>query len=147
MADMMSTLRGILGDNADDKIKTAMSMLSSTGLLQGGQPSSVATQPKKSERLAEEINDSITIDDTEKFEKNEISTQPQPGNSSPVLTPEGLELLGQIRGMVDRISNTNDSRSDLLKSLKPFMRSDRQRSIDKLIRVINIGRFSGLFGR
>ena len=31
MADMMSTLRGILGEGADDKIKNAMNMLGYSG--------------------------------------------------------------------------------------------------------------------
>lgn len=140
MSDMMSTLRGFLGDGADDKIKTAIDMLSKSGLLQnaGGQ------NTNQHQALADAINNDIK---TEKLpQKTNVSKQVS-GGISPVLTPEGLQFLGQIKSMVDQVSNTNDSRSNLLRSLRPFMRSERQRSIDKAIRVINIGRLSGLFGK
>lgn len=116
MADMMSTLKGFLGDDAEDKIKTAMNMLSAGG--------SSDTEPK----------DSTT---------NNAKGQ----NNAGALTPEGLEMLMQLKGMADKISTSNDSRSNLLLSLKPFMRTERQRSIDKMVRIMNIGRISGLFGR
>ena len=129
MADMMSTLRGILGDGADDKIKSAMNMLSQSGILQQ------ASAKSSSENIAEAIN-------------NDIETEnPASGTGYPALTPEGMEFLGQIKSMVDRMSSTNDSRSELLRSLRPFMRSSRQQSIDRLIRIMNIGRLSGIFGR
>lgn len=108
MADMMSTLKGFLGDDAEEKIKKAMDMLSAGG--------------------------------DEKGENVQKST-PQP-----VLPPESMEMLMQIKGMADKISTSNDSRSNLLMSLRPFMRSERQKSIDKMVRLMNIGRFSGLFG-
>ena len=140
MSDMMSTLRGFLGDGADDKIKTAMDMLSKSGLLQnaGGQ------NTNQHQALADAINNDIK---TEKLPQKTNVSKHASGGISPVLTPEGLQFLGQIKSMVDQVSNTNDSRSNLLRSLRPFMRSERQRSIDKAIRVINIGRLSGLFGK
>lgn len=113
MADMMSTLRGILGEGADEKIKNAMEMLSSSG-----------------------ISNEIAETKPEKTESGGIN-----------LTPESLEMISQIKGIFDRISTTNDSRSELLRSLRPFMRSERQKSIDKAIRIINIGRFSGIIGK
>ena len=122
MADMMSTLKGFLGDNADEKIGKAMEMLKSSGMLEN-----------KGNDLADQIENSITV-----------SEKPQQ-NSLPNLTPEGLEMIGQIKVMFDRMTNTNDSRSNLLLSLKPFMRAERQRSIDKVTKLINIARFSGLF--
>ena len=126
MADMMSTLKGFLGDNADEKIGKAMEMLKSGGMFEGGK-----------ENLGEQIENSIQVTDT----------KPQGGNQSnfPALTPEGIEMIGQIKGMFDRMTNTNDSRSNLLLSLKPFMRTERQRSIDRVTKLINIARFSGLF--
>ena len=135
MPDMMSTLRGILGDGADDKIKAAMGMLSQSGLLEQG------NQPKQTENIAEAINNDIK---TEQVPSQPVSLS---NNAIPSLTPEGIQFLGQIKGMVDQMSNTNDSRSELLRSLRPFVRSSRQQSIDKLIRIMNIGRLSGFFGR
>ena len=49
MADMMSTLKGFLGDNADEKIKGAMEMLKSSGMLDSG-----------NENLGNQIENSIS---------------------------------------------------------------------------------------
>lgn len=134
MADMMSTLRGILGDGADDKIKNAMAMLSQSGILQQNE--------SKGDDIVREINNDIGSGDAGAIPNSDKSF-----NSLPALTPEGLQILGQMKNMFDQVSNTNDSRSELLRSLRPFMRTERQRSIDRLIRIMNIGRISGLFGR
>ena len=118
MADMMSTLKGFLGDDAEDKIKNAMSMLTASGAL-----------------------------DNEKNDSGESGNSSRNVSNSPALSPEGLEMMMQLKGMMDKISTSNDSRSNLLMSLRPFMRTERQRSIDRMVRLMNIGRFSGLFGR
>lgn len=135
MADMMSTLKGFLGDDAEDKIKNAMNMLSQSGLLQNEQKND------RLQKAADALENSIETRAPER--KNEMSVN---GGASG-MTPEGTEMLMQLKGMVDKISSTNDSRSNLLMSLRPFMRSERQQSIDRMIKVMNIGRFSGLFGR
>lgn len=126
MADMMSTLKGFLGDNADEKIGKAMEMLKSSGMLDN-----------KENNPAEQIENSI-------LESN-IRPQNQAQNGPLAITPEGLEMIGQLKGMFDRVTSTNDSRSNLLQSLKPFMRTERQRSIDRVTKMMNIARLSGLF--
>ena len=123
MADMMSTLRGILGDGADEKIQNAMNVLKSSGVL---------NNEENSEK--ESVTESVNVP--------AVSSTPNFN-----LTPESLQMISQIKGMFDQISTTNDSRSELLRSLRPFVRADRQRSIDKAIRLINIGRFSGIIGK
>ena len=158
MADMMSTLKTLLGDNADAKIQQAMNMLQSSGLMQ--QTNSAA--PQQSATATDAASNNIVQQAVP-----QQSTAAQPNTTVPaantavqntaqqsaangmqnVLTPEGIQFLGQVRSMVDRISNTNDSRSNLLRSLRPFMRADRQQTIDRAIRIMNIGRFSGLFGK
>lgn len=153
MADMMSTLKTLLGDNADAKIQQAMSMLQSSGLTQ--QTNTAA--PQQSTNAAEAINNNVVTNAAAQPAQSvpvqttaasaDTAQQNVPGGIQNVLTPEGMQFLGQIRGMVDQISNTNDSRSNLLRSLRPFMRADRQQTIDRAIRIMNIGRFSGLFGK
>lgn len=108
MADMMSTLKGFLGDDAEEKIKTAMSMLAK--------------------------------------EEGTENTEVKENKQNITIPKEGMEMLMQLKGMADKFSTANDSRSRLLMSLRPFMRDERQRSIDKMVKLMNIGRFSGLFG-
>lgn len=131
MADMMSTLKGFLGDNADEKIKGAMEMLKSSGMLD----SSKSTDSNFTEKL----ENSIAVSENKHHE--------QPQNNFPKITPEGLEMMGQIKNMFDQMTNSNDQRSNLLMSLKPFMRTERQRSIERVTKLMNIARFSGLFGK
>lgn len=149
MADMMSTLKTLLGDNADEKIQSAMNMLKNSGLM-----NEVQKNGNTPNNIAEAINNDIKIEEKEEASRPKPVYQNQTntngasfGNMQNVLTPEGLEFLGQIRGMVNQLSNTNDNRSELLRSLRPFMRTPRQQTIDRAIRIMNIGRFSGLFGK
>ena len=136
MADMMSTLKSILGDDADGKIQNAMNILKNSGLIE----------------LNQNNEKSADLSNVAKQIESEIKTvQPAKrqgsANSQMTLSPEGLEFIGQIKSMVNQMTNTNDTRSDLLRSLRPFMRTPRQQAIDKAIRIMNIGRFAGLLGK
>lgn len=109
MADMMDTLKGLLGDNADEKINTIMSALNKSD--DGGSNSPAA-----------------------------IEDAPVP---SSVISPE---LLIQAQGLLSQLTSAeNDTRANLLLSLKPYMRSSRQDTIDSALKMLNIARLSKLF--
>ena len=111
----MDTIKGLLGENADEKIKAALGALSSSGDTVNPPPDA--------------HTDSITA----------ISPQP-------VFDPSTAESLMQIKNIVDNFANSgNDSRANLLLSLKPYMRSSRQTSIDTAIRLLNLSKLSGIF--
>lgn len=97
MADMMETLKGILGDDSEDKIKNAMSSLSLVGGNSGG---------------------------------NDIS----------------MEYLSQMKDIIGKLGNSNsDPRANLLMSLKPYMRTRRQGSIDSAVKLLNLAKLAVLF--
>lgn len=97
MADAMDTLKSILGDDAEDKIKNVMSSLNSGG------------------GAADAGGDS-------------------------------LEYINQMKDIISRLGNAHDDpRSNLLMSLKPYMRSNRQRSIDSAVRMLNMTKLVRLF--
>ena len=98
MADMMDTLKGILGDDAEEKIQTVLN-----GLQSGG---------------------------------SEISDNTEIGNT---------DYLSQIKALVGQMGKANDSRSNLLLSLKPYMRAERRNSIDNAVKILNLTRIAGLF--
>lgn len=106
--DILNTLKGMLGDNAEEKIQSVLSSL-------GGN----STPSSETESVPSPI-------------------------SSPINT-EALESFSKIKDIIDDFGKANDSRSNLLLSLKPYMRSERQKSIDNAIRLLNISKFSGLF--
>ena len=116
----MDTLRGLLGDNADEKIKAALSSLSGT------------VQPPQQVSTNSEETSSIPVSST--------------STVTPDLDSGTLESIMQIRGLIEGMTNSsNDSRSNLLMSLRPFMRTSRQSSIDTAVRLLNISKLSGLF--
>lgn len=111
MADMMDTLKELLGDNADEKISSVLNMLSSSG----NNDNSVAAENK---------SDSSTS---------------LPGSLSP-------EMLMQAYSIMQQISESeNDDRSNLLISLKPYMRESRKKLIDDTVKFLNIAKISKLF--
>lgn len=99
MADMMDTLKEMLGDDAEEKIKTAMEALQSAG----------------------------TKNDSEEEQG------------------EDLEYIMKLKDMAQEMAHPNDARSNLLLSLRPFMRSSRQKSIDTAVRLLSLSKFPGLF--
>lgn len=103
MPDAMETLKNILGDGAEDKIKSVMGSLS---------------QPA----------------DT--------------NNTSGSVNMDSLEQMMQIKGIIDSMTNSrNDPRANLLLSLKPYMRSGRQRSIDTAVKLLGVSKITKLIGR
>ena len=113
--DMMNTLRSLLGDNADEKIKTVMQA------LQSGSSDASTDAPSSAPAVSQTASPAVSS------------------------SPDGLEYLAQIKNIVDQMGSANDSRSQLLMSLRPYMRQNRQRGIDNAVRVLNMARFSGLF--
>lgn len=92
MADAMDTLKSILGDGAEDKIKNVMSSLSSSDEA-----------------------------------------------SSPAIDTDSMEQIVQLKNIMDSVTkNRNDPRSNLLMSLKPYMRDGRKRSIDSAVRFLGL---------
>ena len=143
MADMMDTLRGLLGDNADEKIKNVMTMLQNSGMLKNS--SNTSSPAKAAGDTISEINNDIKVSEpTAKPQQTQQAGGSQT-DALPALNADSLQYMMQIKNIVDEMSKGNDSRSNLLRSLRPFMRTDRQRSIDRAIRLMNLSRFSGLF--
>ena len=122
----MDTLRGLLGDNADEKIKAALSSLSAAApaAQQSGESSGSPENASSNASSGAAVQNAL----------------------SGALDSGTLNSLMQIRDKVNQLTNsTNDSRSNLLMSLKPYMRTSRQGSIDMAVRMLNISKLSGLF--
>ena len=114
MADPMDTLKSILGDDAEDKIRDVMGSLSEN---RNGIGSSFG-QDNNSSRL---------------------------GNSNN-FSAENLQYLMQLRDIASKLTNSHDDvRSNLLLSLKPYMRENRKKSIDSAVKLLNISKLTGLF--
>ena len=122
--DILSSLKGMLGDNADEKINSVLNMLKSSD---AGQKISV--------------DDSINITE----DKNNSLPVSVENKSNDIFSVEGLEYLSRIKGIVDEMGRANDPRSNLLMSLRPYMRNNRKKGIDNAIKLLNLSRMSGIF--
>lgn len=109
--DILNTLKGLLGDNAEEKIQSVLSALG---------------------------NSEASPIDSDSFSVPENFSGPSPSSDI-------LNSAGGLKNILDSMGTPNDSRTNLLMSLRPYMRSERQQSIDSAIRLLNISKFSGLF--
>ncbi len=123
MADMMETLKEILGDNADEKINTVLGMLGGDNKADSSPASGIDT----------------------KGAENAISALLGTGRpqDSGGITPE---LFSQAQGLMKQLSTLGgDDRSRLLMSLKPFMRESRRQSIDSAVKLLRLAQLSHMF--
>lgn len=116
--DMLSSLKGLLGDNADEKIGEVLSALTSKG--------NNSTQ-----------NDDVVVNEKPVLQSN--------SKSKDLFSPEGIEYMAKIKGIIDEMGSANDPRSNLLMSLRPYMRASRKASIDNAVKILNLSRATGLF--
>lgn len=116
--DMLGTLKGLLGDNADEKISMVMNALQGNG------------------EKTVNVEDDIAV-----RENNEEAPLSLTGGSS----SDAGQYIMKIKGLIDEMGNANDSRSNLLLSLRPYMRDNRKKSIDNMIKILNLSKISGLF--
>lgn len=120
MNSAMDALKGILGDDAEEKIKMVMNGLG----MAGGSQSSSGSEPIQTNA-------------------SEVPALPQ---STPSFNADSLQYMMKIKNVFDEMSRPgNDARSNLLMSLKPYMRSGRQKSIDHAIRLMNLTKITGFF--
>lgn len=106
MADISDTLKSILGDGGEDKLKGLISSLSGGGENTGGG-----------------------------------------GGTGLGVDADSMASLMQLRGIADSLAkNRSNPSTNLLLSLKPFMRDGRRKSIDsavKLMGMLNIMQMLG----
>lgn len=77
--------------------------------------------------------------------QNQSSSLPEV-SAPPTLNTDNLNSLLKIKDIIDELgTSNNDSRSNLLLSLKPFMRNSRQHSIDSAVRLLNLTKLTALF--
>ena len=150
MADAMDTLKSILGDNAEDTIQSVMNSLSGgAGTGTGTGPSGGSSGGNGNNSGGADLG--ALLSNLGGGANNSGNGGNNGGNGraqSPLsnLDPESLSYLMQMRDIVSKMTDSrSDSRSNLLMSLKPYMRDTRKRSIDSAVRLLNISKLAGLF--
>ena len=95
----------------------------------------------------EKIQNVLSSLSSEAPKENLPAVSEPPVNTAPSVSDNGgLEYVMRIKGIIDELGHqNNDSRSNLLLSLKPFMRGSRQQSIDSAVRLLNLTKLTSLF--
>ncbi len=92
-----------------------------------------------------QVNDAlsqISPEMIENFSKMMNSNNSQNNESNNI----DMETMIKLKSMIDKInSNQNDPRSNLLNSLKPYMRESRKENIDKYANILKLANFAELF--
>ena len=137
----MDTLKSILGDNAEETIQSVMNSLSGGNGNGNGGGGDIGA-------LLSNIGGNSGGHGVEADNSANAGGSGNGGNRSPLanIDPESMAYLMQMRDIVSKMTDSrSDSRSNLLMSLKPYMRDTRKRSIDSAVRLLNISKLAGLF--
>lgn len=57
-----------------------------------------------------------------------------------------LETLMKMKAIMEKMNNTNDPRSNLLLSLKPYLKDSRKEKIDQYIKLFGMSKVLEMFG-
>lgn len=157
MADAMDTLKSILGDNAEDTIRSVMSSLGGGENSGGGNEGNSGGIGSSGGGDLGALLGNLGIgsggpsnggNNGNGGNSGGTGAGPSGRGQSPLsnIDPESMAYLMQIRDIMSKITDSHsDSRSNLLMSLKPYMRDTRKHSIDSAVRLLNISKLAGLF--
>ena len=56
-----------------------------------------------------------------------------------------MNTILKMKSIMDKMNNSNDPRSNLLYSLKPYLRESRREKVDQYANLLNIAQITGLF--
>jgi hypothetical protein len=69
---------------------------------------------------------------------SEANSQERNQKSGPSINPENMQLFMKLAQALQKTSNGNDPRSNLLNSLKPYMGKKKQDKVDQLIKLLSL---------
>ena len=56
-----------------------------------------------------------------------------------------MNTLMKMKSVMDKMNSSDDSRSNLLKSLKPYLRDDRKGKVDQYTNLLNMAKIAEIF--
>lgn len=65
--------------------------------------------------------------------------------SYPSVGGDTAQSMMKIKNIIEDMSRPSDARSNLLMSLKPYMRDSRKQSIDNALKILSLAKLSGIF--
>ncbi len=56
-----------------------------------------------------------------------------------------MNTIMKMKSVMDKLNNSNDPRSNLLQSLKPYLREERKSKVDQYANLLNVAKIADLF--
>ena len=75
---------------------------------------------------------------------NTFESEQTDNDSSPVNDIPDLSALSKMQGLLSQMGNTNDERTRLLASLKPFLSDTRKPHVDRALQLLKLTRLAQL---
>ena len=77
--------------------------------------------------------------------ESNISNEKQSSNAENVSNNIDIETILRIKSIIENLNKKDDPRSNLLYSLKPYLRESRQKKLDQYVNLLKITQISNLF--
>ena len=124
MSDIVSKLNNISGSNniSPDMVNNLFNMLNN---------SSLQTQ--------------ISQSDNSSVENNNFNTSSKSQQNSFDNSGIDIETIMRMKSIIDKINIKDDPRSNLLQSLKPYLKESRKSKIDQYIQLMNMSKVMDIF--
>lgn len=68
-----------------------------------------------------------------------------PGNNNSGFGNIDFDTIIKMKSIIDKMNTQNDPRSNLLESLKPYLKESRKNKVDQYIQLMNISRVMDVF--
>ena len=83
-------------------------------------------------------NSNFTNDSTNNFSNNN-------GNNNFDFSKIDMNTIMKMKSIMDKMNTTNDPRTNLLNSLKPYLREERKSKLDQYANLMNVAKIAELF--
>ena len=143
MSDLLNTFKNILNNSSITPSQTA----DNSDTIENNSNNNMNITPEMITQIANNIknqssqsssSDSINTNKNLNFNSNH---NPSNNNSENTINLD-LDTILKFKNIIDSFNQTDDSKSNLLYSLKPYLRKSRQNRIDQYVNIFKLSRIA-----
>lgn len=130
MSDVFNKLNNIAGQNniSPEMVNNLFSMLNNSNISSNGENSNSNSSEGNNSQTSNNASDSS-------------NTQDNPFNSNGI----DFETIMKMKTIIDKMNIKDDPRSNLLQSLKPYLKDSRKAKVDQYIQLMNMSKVMDVF--
>ena len=118
-------------------------------MINNGDLNNVISQipPEMMQNVSSAINDSTnnSSNNNSNSSANNFSNTNSSNNAGNNFNNIDMNTIIKMKSVIDSMNNNNDPRSNLLNSLKPYLRDSRKEKIDQYANLLNFAKIADLF--